>query len=68
MKDNKKTKAQIGEAQEEIGDEVNESEVCERKGGESEKRDGMECDDVVSGEASGGEAREAAAQSQWAGA
>jgi hypothetical protein len=30
IKDNKKAKAQIGEAQEEIGGEVNESEVCAR--------------------------------------
>jgi hypothetical protein len=41
------------EAQEEIGGEVNESEMCEGKRGESEKRDGMEFDDVVDGEASG---------------
>jgi hypothetical protein len=33
-KDNKKAKAQIGEAQEEIRGEVNESEVCEREKGE----------------------------------
>ena len=34
---------------------MNESEECERERGESEKRDGMECDEVVSGrEASGG--------------
>jgi hypothetical protein len=31
MKDNKKVKAQIGEAQEEIGGEVNESEMCDRE-------------------------------------
>jgi hypothetical protein len=43
-----------GEAQEEIGGEVNESEMCESEMCESEKRDGMECDAVVSGEASGG--------------
>jgi hypothetical protein len=47
MKDNKKAKAQIGEAQEEIGDEVNESETCERERGESEKHDGMGCNDAV---------------------
>jgi hypothetical protein len=28
--------------------------MCERERGESEKRDGMECDEVVNGEASGG--------------
>jgi hypothetical protein len=53
MEDNKKAKA----AQEKIGGEVNESEMCESgERGESEKRDGMECGDVVSGEgeASGG--------------
>jgi hypothetical protein len=55
MKDIKKAKAQVGEAQEEIVGGVNESEVCEREArGEGEKRDGMECDEVVSGEASGG--------------
>jgi hypothetical protein len=41
MEDNKKAKA----AQEKIGGEVNESEMCEsgERAGESEKRDGMEC-------------------------
>jgi hypothetical protein len=53
-KDNKKAKAQVGEAQEEIGGEANEREVCERERGESEKRNGMEFDEVVSGEASWG--------------
>ena len=60
MKDsNKKAKAQIGEAQEEIGGEVNESEVCERESGKGRGREtrSMECDDddvVRRGEASGG--------------
>jgi hypothetical protein len=53
-KGNKKAKVQIREVQEEIGGEVNESDVCERERGEGEKRNDMECDDVVSGEASGG--------------
>ena len=55
MKDNKKAKAQVIEAQKEIVGEVNESKECERERGESEKRDGIECDYVVSGgdEASG---------------
>jgi hypothetical protein len=38
MKDSKKATAQVGEMQEEIGGAVNESEVCERKRGESERR------------------------------
>jgi hypothetical protein len=43
MKDNKKAEAQVGEVQDEIGDEVNESEGSARgKQGESEKRGGME--------------------------
>jgi hypothetical protein len=56
MKDSKKAKAQIAsERQEGMGGEVNESEMCESERGESEKRDGIECDYVVSGgdEASG---------------
>jgi hypothetical protein len=44
MKNNKKAKAQVGEVQEEIGGEVNESEVCEKEArGGREKRDGMGC-------------------------
>jgi hypothetical protein len=54
MKENKKAKAQITEVQEEIVGGVDASEECERERGESEKRDGMEYDEVVSGEASGG--------------
>jgi hypothetical protein len=38
MKDSKTATAQVGEMQEEIGGAVNESEVCERKRGESERR------------------------------
>jgi hypothetical protein len=48
MKDNKKAKAQNGEAQEEIGGEVNESEMC------GSKREASNRGDVVGGEASGG--------------
>jgi hypothetical protein len=53
MKGSKKATAQVGRRarclQEEIGGEVNESEVCERERGESKGRDGMECNEVVSG-------------------
>jgi hypothetical protein len=54
-----------------IGGEVNESEVCEREArGESEKRDGMECDEVMSGEGEWGRRTRGGAygrrrQSQW---
>jgi hypothetical protein len=33
------------------GGEVNESEMCESERGGSEKGDGMECDEVVGGQA-----------------
>jgi hypothetical protein len=39
MKDNKKAKAQIGEVQEEMWGEMNESKMCERERGENEKSD-----------------------------